>query len=190
MSHVAEQPTVSIPRQSLWEIMRHSAALLCSLCLVSVFSLSCAHDRAQATTSTNVTATERMDDQFETPPPRDTVPKVMQAKLAHAQAVLEGLALADFAQIESNAMALKRISQGGDWLVQDSATYFDFSTEFRGICDDLVNHAHSQNMQAISTDYANLVNSCVACHSYLRMERQTKDMPGRVSIRPGKSLPE
>ena len=123
-----------------------------------------------------------MNDQYEAPPPRDTVPKVMHAKLAHAQAVLEGIALADYAQIESNAMALKRISQGGDWLVHESATYFDFSTEFRGVCDDLVTHAHAQNLQAVAADYGNLANSCVACHSYLRMEKQHQDLPGRVSM--------
>jgi hypothetical protein len=125
-----------------------------------------------------------MNDQYEAPQPRDTVPKVMQAKLAHAQAVLEGIAMADYAQIESNAMALKRISQGGDWLVHESATYLDFSTEFREICDDLVTHAHAQNLQAVALDYGHLANSCVACHSYLRMERQTRDMPGRVSMGP------
>jgi hypothetical protein len=126
---------------------------------------------------------EAMDDQYEAPPPRDTLSKVMRAKLAHAQAILEGLALSDYAMIESNALAIKRISQGGDWLVQDSATYFDFSAEFRNTCDDLVNHARAQNMQAMVSDYANLANSCVACHDYLRMERQTKDMSGRMSLR-------
>lgn len=143
--------------------------------------LSCAHDRSAKTDNTP-RAVERMDDQYEVSPPRDTVPKVMQAKLAHAQAVLEGIALADYAQIETNALDLKRISQGGDWLVQESATYFAFSAEFRAICDDLANHARAQNLQAATADYANLANSCVACHSYLRSERQTRDMPGRISM--------
>src|ERR1043165_1758213 len=57
---------------------------------------------------------EKMDDHYEIPPSRDTVPAVMQAKLGHAQAILEAIAMADFAQAETNAMALKRISEGGD----------------------------------------------------------------------------
>ena len=155
---------------------------------VSLVLWACAANRksdgaAIETASTATPAAEMMDDQFEVPPPRDTVPEVMHAKLAHAQAVLEAIALANYSQAESNALALKRISQGGDWLVQDSATYFDFSVEFRNICDDLVNHSRSQNIQALVADYANLTNSCVACHDYLRMERQTKDMPGRISMR-------
>jgi hypothetical protein len=136
----------------------------------------------EPTQSGAIPTMEVMDEHFESPPPRDTVSKVMHAKLAHAQAILEAMALADYAMAESNTRALKRISQGGDWLVQDSATYFDFSEEFRRVCDDLINHSRAQNLQAMADDYANLTNSCVACHDYLRIERQSKDMPGRVSM--------
>ena len=153
---------------------------------ISGMLASCAHKRTQSASAGDAqpSSESMMTDQYEAPQPRDTVPKVMRAKLAHSQAVLEGIALADYAQIESNAMALKRISQGGDWLVHESATYLDFSTEFREICDDLVTHAHAQNLQAVATDYGHLANSCVACHAYLRMERQTRDIPGRVSMGP------
>jgi len=152
--------------------------------LASVLALiSCAHDANRRETQAPAPrVVEPMDDQYEAPPPRDTVPKVMQAKLAHAQAVLEGLALADCDQVQSNAMALKTISQGGDWLVQESAAYFELSSQFRSACDDLINHAHSRDLNAVARDYGSLVNSCVACHSYLRRERQTKDMPGRISM--------
>jgi hypothetical protein len=127
-----------------------------------------------------------MDDGFEVPPPRDTVPAVMRAKLFHAQAVLEAIVLAQYAQAESNAMALKRISQSGDWLAHESAAYFEFSAEFRNVCDDLVNHSRMQDLRAMGDDYANLTQSCVACHDFLRMERQSKDMPGRRSERGGR----
>jgi hypothetical protein len=160
--------------------------MLTSLIIIATLGfMSCAKDRtARASDPPRAAEPPReiMDDQYEVPPPRDTMSKVMAAKLANAQAILEGVALADYSQIETNALALKRISQGGDWLVHDSATYYDFSTEFRGICDDIVNHARAQNLEAVAGDYANLANSCVACHGYLRMERQTKDMPGRVSM--------
>ena len=120
-----------------------------------------------------------------TKPPRraTTVPAVMRAKLAHAQAILEGIALGDYAEVETNAMALKRISQGADWLAHESAAYFDFSAEFRDSCDDLVHHSQAKNVKALVQDYGTLTTTCVACHEYLRKERQTKDMPGRVSLR-------
>ena len=149
-----------------------------------VAAVSCAssHSAKTSQTGSNTGDKEHFDEQFETPPPRDSVPEVMQAKLAHSQAVLEGLVLADFAQVETNAMALQRISEGSDWLVHDSATYFEFSAEFRRVCDDMINHARARDVRAAARDYANLTNSCVACHEFLRAERQSKDMPGRMSL--------
>lgn len=123
-----------------------------------------------------------MDDQYEVPPPRTNIPEVMHAKLAHSQAILEGIALNDFVQVEVNARDLRRISLGSEWLIMDTPSYHAYSESFRNVCDDLVNHAREKNLNAISADYANLTNSCVACHSYLRQERQFNDMPGRVSM--------
>ena len=165
--------------------MLHRAAILLAIA-AAIILVSCATDHKRdahsASSATVAHESEIMDDQYETSPPRETVSDVMQAKLAHTQAVLEGLALADYEQVETNARALKRISQGGDWLAQESETYFEFSAEFRKTCDDLINHSRAQSMQAIVADYTNLTHSCVACHDYLRMERQTKDLPGRVSM--------
>jgi hypothetical protein len=124
-----------------------------------------------------------MKDGDEAAPPRDTNAKVMQAKLAHAQAILEGLALADCGQIEKNAAALKVISLGSDSLGQESAAYFDLSAKFRSVCDDLITHARAKNLQAAVADYSTLTHSCIACHTYLREQRQSKDLPGRVSMR-------
>jgi hypothetical protein len=154
----------------------------CFVAAAAAVLASCAPGNRSADTAQGPPAKERMDDQYEVPLPRDTVPKVMQAKLAHAQAVLEGVVLADFAQIETNALALKQISRGGDWLVQESAAYFEFSAGFRAVCDDLVTHARGQDLQAAAADYAKLATTCVACHGYLRSERQSKDIPGRVSM--------
>jgi hypothetical protein len=148
----------------------------------AVVLLTCAHPSRTSDTEQTRHPRERMDDQYEVPPPRDTVPKVMQAKLAHAQAILEGLALADYSQIEVNASTLKSISREAQWLAHDSVEYFELSADFREVCDNLVLHARARNMQATVDDYAALTNSCVACHDYLRRRRQTKDMPGRVSM--------
>ena len=40
---------------------------------------------------------------------------VMQSKLVHAQALLDGLVVSDYTKIEGNALALKRISEGGEY---------------------------------------------------------------------------
>jgi cytochrome c556 len=111
------------------------------------------------------------------------MPSVMQAKLAHAQAVLEGLALADFRQIEVNAAALIDISQHADWLVHDTPSYASLSEHFRAAAQAMVDDAQRRDLAALSRDYGSLTGSCVACHRYLQAERPTLQMPGRVSMR-------
>jgi hypothetical protein len=146
--------------------------------------LACApdhHTRSAGESASGAGGIEAMDDQYESPPWRDTISKVMQAKLAHTQAVLEGLTMADYSQVEVNAMALKGISREAEWLAHDSIEYFELSADFRNVCDNLALHARAGDMQATVVDYGMLTNSCVGCHDYLRLQRQNKDMPGRVS---------
>lgn len=130
------------------------------------------------------------DDMHESAPRRDSMPAVMQAKLAHSQAVLEGLATSNFRQIELNAGDLQEISQRADWIVQDSPAYYSLSDEFRKVAGDLVLHARRQDLKAVTDDYARLTHSCIACHTYLRNERVTKDMGGKLSLlRPAAAPP-
>jgi hypothetical protein len=140
---------------------------------------------AAACTTQDSRREEPANDAFEQPLPRTTVPSVMQAKLAHAQALLEGITKADFPLVERNALALKEISQGADWLAHESPAYFALSAEFRTTCDDLVTQARDGNIRALAATYGSLANSCVSCHAWLRREREVKDMPGRVSDRSG-----
>ena len=122
-----------------------------------------------------------MDDAYEVAQPPTKVAEVMRAKLASSQAILEGLALGDAAQVEVNARALKNISESGEWMTQDSPAYFAFSARFREVCDEMTTHARAKDFKAMAGDYAHLTGSCIACHEYLRHERETKDMPGRIS---------
>lgn len=123
-----------------------------------------------------------VDEEYHTQPPRDTMPNIMQAKLAHAQALLEGLALADFGQIERNAFALVQISQQASWMVHDSPSYFAMSQNFREAAQAMVIDAQAKRLDALSRDYGALTGSCIACHRYLQAEKPTLDMPGRVSL--------
>jgi hypothetical protein len=127
-------------------------------------------------------AKEVVGDEIEQPQPRHTVSAVRRSKLAHTQAIFEGLTLADHAQIETNAAAVNVISRSSDWLAHESVEYFAFSMDFREICGNLREHAQAKNMPAVLSDDADLTTSCVSCHEYLRRQRETKDMPGRVSI--------
>lgn len=114
--------------------------------------------------------------------PRRTMSDVMQAKLAHAQAILEGMALGDFPQIEVNAADLHRISLASEWLVMETATYHGYSEEFRRVTTNLIEHARAKNLDQVTHDYAALTHTCISCHSYLRSERPFLNVPGRVSL--------
>lgn len=123
-----------------------------------------------------------LNDEGDMAPPRDNMPQIMQGKLAHAQAILEGLALGDFRQIEVNAGELVRISQQAEWMVHDTASYFAMSENFRAAAQAMVDSARAKDLGALSRDYGALTGSCIACHRYLQAEKPTLDMPGKVSI--------
>jgi hypothetical protein len=70
-------------------------------------------------------------------------------------------------------------------MVHDTFAYIEYSAKFRDVCDRMIDHARSEDLRALAADYARLTDTCFACHHYLRMERQTKDMPGQISMRVG-----
>lgn len=111
-----------------------------------------------------------------------SIMSIMHAKLDHAQEIVEGLTLGDFDQISRNAQALRGISQQSAWVVNDSAAYLAMSVRFREICDDIAYDAQSHQLDAAANDFTVLTHACVSCHSFLRRERETRDMPGRMSM--------
>lgn len=150
-------------------------------CLLTCLLASCAG--SQANDSSAQASSLKAASAFDTPP-QATMSGVMQSKLVHSQALLDGLVVSDYTKIEGNALALKRISEGGEWIVNDSAAYFAMSSRFREICDQMAGHARAKQLDAASDDFAVLTHTCVACHTYLRAERAMKGMPGRISMLP------
>ena len=149
-----------------------------------LLAASCSDGRRAAVPAEALSAGEYMvDDYYEVPLPRQDIAGVMQAKLAHAQVMLEGLALGNYREIEANAVALKRISQGAEWMAHDSTTYFALSATFREICDDMADHARAEDLDALTADYARLSSSCVECHKTLRLEAPFRNLPDRLTLR-------
>lgn len=99
----------------------------------------------------------------------------MQAKLLHSQQVLRGLVLQDFEIIEEAAGALKTISlspvprfeRTGD-RTEEEEVYEHFRMEFARLAGRLESHARAGNVDATSYVYQNLMDSCIACHDYIR----------------------
>jgi len=130
-------------------------------------------------------APDRVDDEYHVITRKDTVGGVMQAKLAHAQAILEGITLADYQQVELNAADLQRISALSEFLVHDTPSYQAFSKHFRETTSDLAKHARAKDLDAVTDQYVHMINLCFDCHAYLRKERLVRDMPARISMTEG-----
>jgi len=160
-----------------------SIVFLLSLYVLSLAAVSCSPANRQAAVPAEaLPAGEYMvDDYYEVPLPRENLSGVMRAKLAHAQVILEGLALGDHRQVEANAAALKRISEGAEWMAHDSTTYFALSAAFREICDDMIAHSRAEDLDALSSDYARMSGSCIDCHRTLRLEAPFRSLQDRVT---------
>lgn len=109
------------------------------------------------------------DDLHVHPPVQGSI-GIMKAKLAHAQAVLEGIVLEDFDQVEKNAQHLNSLSQQAEWLVHRTVEYTVFSSEFRRVTEDLAKNAAKKNIHAVTLDYMQMTMTCVKCHSHMRWQ--------------------
>lgn len=101
-------------------------------------------------------------------PPYASVHDMMRAKLAYAQAVLEGVSQSDFAQLEANANALQHLSTLTDWQVHRTMEYNQYSEEFRWNARELARHAREKKLHAATLDYMSMTLSCVKCHDYMK----------------------
>ena len=103
------------------------------------------------------------------PRPDDVAP-FMRAKLTHAQDVLEGLSLGDFAAIRRGAQELAIASQAASWQVLQTAEYARQSAEFRRSCESLKNAAREENLDGATLAWMEVTMKCVQCHKYVRGE--------------------
>jgi cytochrome c556 len=97
--------------------------------------------------------------------------EVMKAKLGHAHAVLEGIALEDFAKVQISAERLARLSQAAGWHARQTPEYVLFTEEFRRRAQALAEAARAGNLDGATLAYTQLTFSCVSCHKYMRGRR-------------------
>ncbi len=115
------------------------------------------------------------------PPPVHDIEGVMERKLVHVQAAVEGLVRGNFEQVADDATQLYLLSQEASWFVHDTITYTVFSEQFRETASAMAADARRRDVEAVTADYVNMVHACVDCHTYLRRERLTRDFPEKVS---------
>lgn len=93
---------------------------------------------------------------------------LMQAKLEHSKALLEGLATEDFARLENHANELTLLSLETDWNVIQTGEYRRLSEDFRRSTTSLTEAAKAKNLDGATLAYVGVTMKCVECHKYVR----------------------
>jgi|GEM_PF-799391 len=134
--------------------------VICSS-LVACGQIATAPDGAQVATQTKLPQGQHANPEFE------GVRHMMRAKLAHAQAVLEGIATNRLDMVQTNANALVNLSELSEWQVHRTMEYGMYSDDFRGNARELSRHAKEGKLHAATLDYMQLTMTCIRCHDYM-----------------------
>jgi hypothetical protein len=105
------------------------------------------------------------------PPKPDATAALMRKKLAHAQKVLEGIALADLDQVGDHAAELATLSKQAEFTVLKTPQYELHANEFRRSLEDIRRGVKQKNLDAATLGYMDLTMSCVRCHKHVREVR-------------------
>lgn len=106
---------------------------------------------------------------------------VMQRKLLHARAVLEGLAMNDFAKIKSGSDGMMECAREASWRVLTTPKYELYSNDFIRHLEEMQTAAKNKNLEAASLAYVETTLTCIKCHQHVREERVGQILPNPVS---------
>jgi len=105
---------------------------------------------------------------------QDRLAVFMQAKLAHAEKTLEGLAREDYEEIARHSQAISLLCEDELWSVLKTPEYQQRSDEFRRSVNAITDAARRKNLEAATLAYVDATMKCVTCHKYVRQSRGTK----------------
>jgi hypothetical protein len=103
-------------------------------------------------------------------PPEPKKPTVMQRKLAHAQKLLESLALDDFAKMDTCARELQLCAKEASWQIVKKPKYETYSNDFVRQLDAIRAAAKKNNTDAAALAFVEMTLTCVKCHQFVREE--------------------
>jgi cytochrome c556 len=99
---------------------------------------------------------------------------LMQRKLLHSQAVLEGLATNNFEKIGAGGAGLLDCVNDATWKINETEKYLAHSADFRKRAEALKKAAKDKNLDAAALAYVDMTLTCVKCHQYLREDRPSR----------------
>lgn len=98
--------------------------------------------------------------------------EMMVKKLKNAHQVLDGVATANFKQMETGGEELIRLARSETWQLIRSPSYEIHSADFIRTTEKLVKKAKEKNMDGAALAYVEMTLSCVRCHQYVREHRR------------------
>lgn len=104
----------------------------------------------------------------------ETTKAAMRAKLDYARGALEGLTLAKFDLVTTNALQLKAINYTNTFVLVQHPDYAARSTNFLRSVDRLLEAAKAGNLERATAAYGELTRACIACHQTFRREQSLK----------------
>lgn len=94
----------------------------------------------------------------------------MEKKMEYSQAILRGLATADFESISENSAQLGLLNRVEGFVRRKNPDYRTHLHTFQRIVDDLFKQAGKENLEGTTLAFTELTVSCVKCHQSLRSE--------------------
>jgi hypothetical protein len=98
----------------------------------------------------------------------------MKKKFEYAEKVLEGIAKADFPEIEANARSMSALSSIEEFVRGRDETYAHHFKAFDHATKALMRHSQDENLDGAALAYMELTLSCVNCHKHLRDRKETE----------------
>lgn len=102
---------------------------------------------------------------------------LMQKKMDASKALLEDIALEDYAGIAESAGDLRDISLEALWTESESTLYGEYGAQFRTALAGVVDMAEKENLQGATLSYMQVVMTCVQCHDTVRKHQQVAELP-------------
>ena len=95
----------------------------------------------------------------------------MREKLTYAQGILEGITLAKFNLVLTNATPLRNMNQTNAFVIVGNLEYRQRTTNFFTAVDALIAAAKARDLNGSTEAYLHVAKACVECHETFRREQ-------------------
>ena len=105
----------------------------------------------------------------------ETTRVAMRAKLDYARGALEGLTLAKFDRVTTNALQLRAHNYTNAFYSLGNIEYANRYTNFVRSVDRLLEAAKAEDLDRATAAYSLMTRDCIACHRTFRRDQRVKE---------------